>query len=136
MESGVVRQAAGVNKMPGKQESRCCLCRVPSSEGDDPGFPGGRGPGAAGTGEMPPEMLKHILYRWADINQQERSPIPRAAGGSPAGAPGRGEQRVTCRKVLARLGRCRWSPAWCSVTSGTGSCGREVTPAARLNCLH
>lgn len=63
---------------------------------------------------MPPERLQHILDRWAYINQQEGSPIhppppvlQRRAPpptGSPAGAGGRGEDRVSCGKMFAAWG--------------------------------
>lgn len=82
-------------------------------------MPVGDAPGPQGPGKMPREVLKHILDSWAYINQQERSPKPRAAAqgpaatGSSAGAPGRGEERVTRRMVFAHLECCVRFPGRC-----------------------
>lgn len=82
-------------------------------------MPVGAAPGPQGLGKMLCEVLKHILDCWAYINQQERSPKPRAAAqgptttGSSAGAPGRGEERVTCRMVFAHLECCVRFPGQC-----------------------
>lgn len=102
--------AGGIKKMPRILETCCCLperCRWELP------------PGPQGLGKMLCEVLKHILDCWAYINQQERSPKPRAAAqgptttGSSAGAPGRGEERVTRRMVFAHLECCVRFPGQC-----------------------
>lgn len=82
-------------------------------------MPVGAAPGPQGLGKMLCEVLKHILDCWAYINQQERSHKPRAAAqgptatGSSAGAPDRGEERVTRRMVFAHLECCVRFPGQC-----------------------